>query len=160
MEKKAEIYSIASQKMTQYMESHAMRKTPERYEILKTVCQIKGIFSVDKLQEEMQSKAHFQVSRATLFNTLELLVKAQLVVRHTLQRCFLYETCITSKPLVCQVCSVCEGVSKVDDEEITASLEAIRVKQFSIQQPVLYLHGICKKCSAARNKKKKQKNIT
>lgn len=159
MENKADILSLASQKLTEYLESNKMRKTPERYEILQTICQTKGIFSVDKLSEEMAAKAKFQVSRATLFNTLELFIKAQLVVKHTLIRSAMYECCIQPHPMVCLVCQKCDSVTKLEDEDMQLWLRSLKVKQFAIRQPVLYLHGVCKKCAATRpkrtNKKKK-----
>lgn len=157
MENKADIISIASNKLTEYLESNKCRKTPERYEILQTICQIKGLFSIETLSDEMTAKAKFQVSRATLFNTLELFTKANLVVKHTLIRAALYECSIDPQPTVCLVCQKCDSVTKVDNEEMQTWLKSLKVRQFAIHQPVLYLHGMCKKCAAAKNKKTSNK---
>lgn len=158
MEKKANICSIACQKLTEYLESHAMRKTPERYEVLQTVCMTNGIFSIDALDEEMHKNARFQVSRATLFNTMELLVKTGMVVKHPLQRAFLYEANIAPSPMACLVCTECDSVTKLENAEVTEWLNNLRLKNFTIQQPILYVQGLCKKCQNAKNKKTKNRN--
>ena len=103
MDKKANILEQANAKLTEYLTLKRMRKTPERYEILRIVVQTKGLFTVDELTEIMSKDARFKVSRATVFNVLELLNEAQIIVKHTLTRAAQYECHLHGKPLICLI---------------------------------------------------------
>lgn len=160
MSENTDIYPLAAQRLTEYMEGKNIRKTPERFEVLRIVCQMPGIFSVDELHDAMGEKAKFQVSRVTVFNTLKLLEDAMLVIKHTLARAAHYECCITPHPLICLVCQQCGMVRKLESNKIENWLKEQKCKQFTITQPVLYLHGLCRSCmvkSSIRKKKAKTK---
>ena len=152
-----DITTIATERLVAFLENKQMRKTPERFEILKVICQIPGIFSVEDLGEIMQKHGAFNVSRTTLFNTLELLVNAQLVIKHTLTRAAHYECNIFPTPHICQVCIKCGSIEKVEDHGVITYLQELKIKPFCIQQAVLYLHGLCRKCTLAQKKKNKPK---
>ena len=64
-----------------YLEQNGHRKTPERFAILHQIYSYDGHFDVDTLYEVM-SKGEYRVSRATLYNTLDLLLDCNLVRRH------------------------------------------------------------------------------
>lgn len=64
-----------------YLEQNGHRKTPERFAILKEIYSYNGHFDVDQLFSRMHS-GEFRVSKATLYNTLELLLDCNLVRKH------------------------------------------------------------------------------
>ena len=72
MSENTDLYDLAARRLTEYMKGKNIRKTPERFEILRIICRTPGIFNIDELQELMEENAKFQVSRVTLFNTLKL----------------------------------------------------------------------------------------
>ena len=159
MSENTALYTLAAQRLTEYMKGKNIRKTPERFEILRIICQTPGIFSIDELQEVMEKKAKFQVSRVTLFNTLRLLEDASLVIKHTLARAAHYECCITPHPMVCLVCQKCGTVRKLESSKIENWLSEQKCKQFIITQPVLYFHGLCRSCMVKKSiKNRKAKN--
>lgn len=158
MSENTDTYTLAAQRLTEYMKGRNIRKTPERFEILRVICQIQGIFSIDDLQEVMEKKAKFQVSRVTLFNTMKLLEDAMLVIKHTLVRAAHYECCVTPRPMVCLVCQKCGSVRKLESTKIENWLSEQKCKQFVITQPVLYFHGLCRSCMVKNSIKKRKEN--
>ena len=76
---------------TEYLNMNGHRKTPERYAILDTIYSIDGHFDVDTLYSLMADQENFRVSRATLYNTIILLINARLVIKHQFGNSSQYE---------------------------------------------------------------------
>lgn len=66
---------------TEYLEKKGQRKTPERYAILEMIYQLDGHFDAETLYTKMKKKS-FRVSRATVYNTIELLLDCNLIKSH------------------------------------------------------------------------------
>jgi len=160
MEKKQAPIASMRDRLTRYVEEKAMRKTPERYEILRVAGLAGGIFTIDELMQLMQQHAEFQVSRATIFNTMELFCNAGLVIRHPLATAAHYELRTDSNPKAYVICHQCNTITKVSTSTAKLALQNLHVRYFNIEDKLLYMHGICRKCQAknrqeARKKKKK-----
>ena len=67
--------------LDKHLEIKGLRKTPERYAIINEIYSFDHHFDADELYSQMIKKK-YRVSRATIYNTLELLVSIELVTRH------------------------------------------------------------------------------
>ena len=139
----------------QYLQNKGLRKTQERFAILDVIYSIKGHFTMEQLLEMFES-SKFRVSRATLYNTMELLVDAHLVVRHKFNNNSQYEKSYDTTTHFHRICMVCGAVTEVSDEKLRLAIENSHSKGFTVAHTSLYIYGTCSKCAAARRRKEKK----
>ena len=157
-DKKESVRQAVERILDSYLETSKHRKTPERYAILNAVYSIEGHFTLDELGAKLKEEYKFPVSRATLYNTLNLFMELRLVIRHRFQGTTKYEACYEGDSHCHQICTVCGRVTEVKAPEITQAIEQLRLKRFRKDGYTLYIYGICSTCQGALTRQKKNKH--
>lgn len=138
-------YSSAVERLRAYINEHGMRRTREREVILEQVCALQ-CFSVEELRGAL---TELTISRATIYNALEVLEKAGIIHRLDKQfgvRAGKYEVVQANASHIQIICQRCGRVSEVRDTTINRMLADKRFTNFNPQRFSLYIYGTCKVC--------------
>ncbi len=149
---------IVRQKLSQYLEAKKLRKTPERYAILDKIYATSEHFDVDLLYE-MMSESEYRVSRATVYNTIDLLVDAGLVRKHQFgNHPAQYEKSYNMVNHHHLICTRCGKIREVKDPKLLEVLTQKKFARFTTAYYALYVYGICSSCTQAERKELRKKN--
>ena len=126
-----------------YLNAHGKRKTPERFKILEKVLEFKKQFTVEDLSKVMLEE-NFLVSTSTLYNTVDLLVQANILRKSDM---------VWYIHLKCEECG---KIKLVKDTNFMAYMNARKFAAFTTNYYTFTVYGTCNDC--ARRLKRLRRN--
>ena len=127
-----------------YLKEKKHRQTPERLMVLEEIYRADGHFDADDMYFRMKNIG-YRVSRATVYNTLDLLLECGLVQRHQFgKNQSIYERAYGYRQHDHMICNQCGKVIEFCDprlQEIKNMME--KIHGFSIEGHSLQLYGSC-----------------
>lgn len=157
MSEKTDIQDVVAEKFRQFMIANQLRQTRERFAILRAIYDIEGTFTIEDLQQTMQDR-RFHVSTGTLYQTAQLLVQANLLIRHPFSSSAAIYECITdNRPRSYQICNNCHRITRIKSKDLANSLETYHPRSFSVSYRIVYVYGTCASCQRKMHKMLKNK---
>jgi len=135
-----------------YLEEKKLRKTPERFALLEEIYTRNDHFDAEQLYIDMKTK-NFKVSRATVYNTLEILAECDLIRKHHFgQNLSYFEKSYSYRQHDHIICTECNKILEFCDPRIQSIRDIVgEHHNFNIQFHSLNFYGTCSDCTA--NKK-------
>ncbi|MBG37555.1 MAG: transcriptional repressor [Flavobacteriales bacterium] len=147
MSKNQNLLDEVTEIFTDYLMNNNQRKTPERYAILNEIYSHDGHFDIESLYIKMKNQK-YRVSRATLYNTIELLLDCHLVRKHQFGKSHAqFEKSYYNKQHDHLICTSCDKVIEFCDPRIQGIMNFIENDMnFKISRHALNLYGLCVDC--------------
>lgn len=139
-------------KFTDFLESGSYRKTPERFTILEKVLLLPHTFTIEQLNEEME-KESYHVSRATVYNTVELLIAAGILRKLFLEGVQMKYERITKVSYTYLICTSCGKIKEVKDYDLSAYMNARTYNAFHSDHFSMCVYGVCNSCARKHKKR-------
>lgn len=156
MSEKAYTQEGVASRFQQFLLTNGLRQTRERFAILHAAYELEGTFTIEDLQQLLLLQK-FRVSTATLYNTTQLLVQANLLIRHPFSSSTsIFERVADERPKCYQICNNCHRITHIKSKDLAAAVDSYHPRRFGVSHRILYIYGTCPKCEIAMHKKLRQ----
>ena len=149
-------FSSAKETLNRYLQEKHLRITQERHIILEEIMRGSGHFDADEFYTRLKTKG-LKVSRATVYNTLDLLVDCGLISKYSFgENHSRYEKAFGRPRHDHLICLECGEIIEFVSERLNKIQEEVcRENGFKLQNASLQIFGICSKCQTKLNNARK-----
>ncbi len=146
--------STIERRFEEFLRQHALKLTAQRKRIFDRTFATHEHFSAEKLYGWLREEDGARVSRATVYRTLDLLVKGGFLgALETGQGELVYEHVLGHVHHDHMICMGCGRIEEFHDERIEdLQREAAAKRGFTIERHLHRLMGYCRTCARARGR--------
>ena len=138
----------AHEEFKSFLKTGKHRITPERFEVLDYAIESGDHFTADELYIEMKT-GKSNVSRATVYNSLELLVKCEMLAKRNFgENKTFYESSYNIQNHGHLICKVCGNIIEFNNSKVSEIVDKIVLKNnFKADSFQFNIFGTCNKHS-------------
>lgn len=145
-------YREAERKLEIFIAKNGLRHTMERYTILRHACNLGNPFTAGQL---VDLAAKDNISRPTVYNTLRLLVTAQILFSLGNRGLNAQYEVVTGGKIRMQLrCGTCGRTTSLRDAVLSDVIMGRKFNNFNSSHFSLYIYGTCKVCKRLQGKKR------
>jgi Fur family transcriptional regulator, ferric uptake regulator len=135
--------------LSAYLKEKKLRPTRERFVLLQEIMQLDKHFDAEELFSTLSAKG-LKASRATVYNTLDLLVECGLISRYRFgENHSRYEKAFGRPRHDHLICIECGDIIEFVNEKLDKiQKEVCKKKKFKHHNSTLQIFGICYKCQS------------
>lgn len=148
--------SVVIENFDKFLKDNGKRRTPERSIILESALEFAKQFTIEDLIDTMATK-NFIVSKATVYNTVLLLVEAGVLRQFSVENRSHYERA-DNVSFIHLKCEHCGKVKLVKDTNFMAYMNARKFMAFTTSYYNLTVYGVCNDCARRIKQQKRKKN--
>lgn len=134
-----------------YLRDIGLPVTSQREAVASVVFDSEGHLSVDDIERELRARGE-RIGKATVYRTLDLLVRSRLVEEHDFGEGFKrYEHRLSSRPVhEHMICVECGTVTEFESNELYRIENRVKAEHdFLPVRRTLEIYGLCKACQDA-----------
>lgn len=140
------------QRFADFLSHKKMRKTAERFVVLDGALALDRRFTGEDLVDEIAANGEINVSRASVYNTLTLLVESGVVRQISLAGRRSYYERTDQEHTTHLVCNVCGKIKDVKDKPFIAFMNTSSYSAFTPERYDLCVYGTCSTCARKRHR--------
>ncbi len=143
--------SAAKDILVEYLKQKKLRPTKERFLLLNEIMRSNGHFDADKLFATVNARGH-DVSRATVYNTLDLLVDCGLISRYRFgENHSRFEKAFGRPRHDHLICLECGDIIEFVNQKLEKIQEEVcSERKFKPHNATLQIFGVCAKCQSKK----------
>ena len=138
---------LAKENFRKFLKENSYRNTPERFEVLDVILNKDGHFDADDLFVNLKT-INSKVSRATVYNTLDILQECGIVSRYRFgENHSKYEKTFGRPQHDHLICLECGDIIEFIDERIIKIQKTVcKENNFTQTSSTFQIFGLCHKC--------------
>lgn len=147
------LYEEAVARLDEYLTANHLRRTAERYTILRQICNFPAQFSADQLR--ILCMTELSIARATVYNTIQIFLDAGILLyapRYAGSKEQSYELNFAKESVLVFHCTSCGRESVFTDKSVTNSVMMHKYSNFVPSNYTLNVFGVCKHCRSKHMK--------
>lgn len=136
---------------SRYLREQGLPITQQREAVAQVVFSTTGHLSVEEIEQRLREGSE-RIGKATIYRTLDLLVKSKLVEEHDFGEGFKrYEHRLSRQPIHEHlICLECGGVTEFRSDEVAEMEQRVAAEHgFAPARHRLEIYGLCKECRSA-----------